>query len=120
MQLCSVKHRKENIFSLVAKRLVVFLMLLLFAGAPVINMLHTHHDEHVTNTHHGDSVSEFHLKCEICDHFTQHQPTPLLDIATLSLIYFEGNVAVINGQVNQKLLSLSGLGWSNKGPPSLV
>ncbi len=120
MQLCSVNHRKENIFPLVAKRLVVFLMLLVFTGAPVVNMLHTHHDDQVTNLHHGESISEFHVKCEICDHFTPHQPIPLVDIATLSLNYFEGDVTVINGPVNQRLLSLSGLGWSNKGPPSFV
>ena len=106
-------------FLLAAKRFVTVLMVLLFAGAPVIDVLH-HHDDSVSTVLKGENVTAHQVKCKICDHSTHHQPIPLLDIATMTLIHFEGNVHTINTPVNQKLLSLSGLGWSNKGPPTLV
>ncbi|MEJ5963960.1 hypothetical protein [Pedobacter immunditicola] len=119
MQFCGVKPHKGNIFLLAAKRFVTVLMVLLFAGAPVMDVLH-HHEDSVSTQLQGENLTSHQVKCELCDHTTHHQPIPLLDMATMTLIHFEGNVQTINTQVNQKLLSLAGLGWSNKGPPSLL
>jgi hypothetical protein len=120
MQLCCVIDGNKYSVSHAIKGLIVFLMVFLFAGAPVIDALHAHEHPCQTAILDGHSVAEAQVKCKICDHFAHHQPAVSMLVASVQLLRAEGKVTTLQTYYSDKLLGLSGLGWTNKGPPILV
>lgn len=119
MQFCCVNCSGENRVSFVLKRFVMLLMLSVFAAAPVLDLLHVHEAETVSGVHEQERIGSAHLKCHFCHHFAQHHPVPLIEIATLSLLYFESFDLRLRPAPAHRLLDLPGISWTNKGPPSL-
>lgn len=119
MQFCCVKYTGENTFTFFVKRSIVLLMLFLFAGMPVVEMLHSHDDEPSSGIYSHEKVDVSHAKCQFCHHFAQHQPIPLISISSLSLLHFEVPALLVKPAPDQGLMSLPGVSWTNKGPPVL-
>ena len=101
-------------------QLVALLMLLLFAGTPVFQLLHSHQDDTVCCTHADQTIAEYHPKCEVCKHLAYHHPSFTVTVSSLLLLHADRQMGVINTFFDNTLVLLPGVSWSNKGPPAVI
>ncbi|WP_256004355.1 hypothetical protein [Pedobacter deserti] len=101
-------------------RLVAVLMLLLLAGSPVFQLLHSHQDDTACHSGCGPAIGQYHPKCEVCKHVAHHHPIFTARVSSLQLLYADRQIALINTPSDNTLVLLPGVSWSNKGPPVAV
>ncbi|RQO71740.1 hypothetical protein DBR43_10850 [Pedobacter sp. KBW06] len=114
-----VKGRKE-LFLLLAKRLLLFLMVAVFSGMPVLEM-HHHHSEGLELRPDGhDKLSTNHVKCNVCQLLNKHQPIPLIPITSVFLGDPDAARLRFEAIADEGLFSLPIVGRINRGPPALA
>lgn len=128
MHLCCMKNKGIHISFLVLNKMVITLMVFIFTGMPLLEIFHTHETDSETelkievknsfNTNKKNSFQVHQPSCKFCHQLSHHQPTPLLSISSISLLYFTHSNLLISNNTVQKLIPLPGLSWTNKGPPS--
>ncbi len=104
----------------VGLRFVAVLMLLLFAGSPVFQLLHSHQDNAVCHTDSRQKITESHPRCELCKHVAHHHPVFTASVSSVQLLYADRQIALINTRADNTLVLLPGVSWSNKGPPASI
>jgi hypothetical protein len=120
MQLCCVVKERKELFLLVANRLLLFLMVAVFSGMPILEM-HHHHEEGLELRPDGhDKLSTNHVKCNFCQLLTKHHPLPLIHITPVFLAHLEVAPLSFGAIAEEGLISLTIVGRINRGPPVLA
>lgn len=104
----------------IIKPLLVWVMVLAFILPAAADLLHSHHHPDHTEWQDGFSVSTLKVKCQVCDYFVHHQPVYTASASSFQLNPIEIQLTTRHGHYADQLLQLSGLGLTNKGPPSVV
>lgn len=128
MHLCCMKNKGIHISFLVLNKIVITLMVFIFAGMPLLEIFHAHETNSETelkivvknsfDANKRPSFQKHQPNCKFCHQLSHHQLTPLLSISSISLLYFTHSNLLISNNSVQKLIPLPGLSWTNKGPPS--
>jgi len=114
-----IKGRKE-LFLWVATRLLLFLMVAVFSGMPILEM-HHHHDEGLELRPDGhDKLSTNHIKCNFCQLLTKHHPIPLIAITSVFLAHLDIAQLTFEATAEKGLIRLPIVGRINRGPPVLA
>jgi len=120
MQLCGVNNKPHFKIWNFFKGSLALLVLLFFIGAPLLEAFHEHDEHSVQQTHSGKSIEKIKTKCKVCEHLSHHHTTPFISPDSITLLHFEGKCTFINTFADQHWMALSGLSWSNKGPPAIA
>lgn len=128
MHLCCMKNKGIHTSFLVLNKIIIALMVFIFTIMPVLEVFHNHESSSeietetvLTNTFSVNKKTSFkkpQLNCKFCHQLSHHQPTSLLSISSISLVYFTNSNSLISNHTFQKTVLLPGVSWTNKGPPA--
>jgi len=128
MHLCCMLNKGIHTSFLVLNKIIITLMVFIFTVMPVLEVFHTHETISVSesetmlkNTFDVNKKFSFEKhqpNCKFCHQLSHHQPTSLLSILSIALLYFVNSNLLISNNTFQKLVLLPGVSWTNKGPPS--
>ncbi|WP_432710639.1 hypothetical protein [Pedobacter sp.] len=110
---------QRNRFSLAGCRLIIYMMLAIFAAMPLVQAFHSHDSESISFSKDDQQLAKSHTDCHFCHQFSQNQPVPLLPIRSLSVLFFGSIPSIFPIDAVQELISLPGVSWTNKGPPAI-